>query len=158
MVSSLILGLMASKRLDNRQKFLHQYISFINQVKTQIEFNGSSLAIIFSLCNAEKPFNSFINNTISTLESGNTFIDSWYRSVDNIDKSVGLKSDDISIINEFGQGLGISDINGQISHCNLHSELAEIRYQDARDCVIKKSKLYKTMGLMIGVAISIVII
>ncbi len=158
MVSGLMLGVTASKRLDNRQKFLRQYISFINQIKTQIEYNGSSLAVIFSLCNVDKPFSVFVSDMINNLDSNNTFINSWNNSVGNLDKSLGLKSDDISIINEFGQGLGISDITGQISHCNLHSALAEEHYQDAKDCMTKKSKLYKTMGLMLGIAISIVII
>lgn len=153
-----MLGMMASKRLDNRQRFLRQYISFINQIKTQIEFSGSNLSVIFSICDVDKPFKLFVENLLLKLDNGVIFTDAWESSVNQTDKSIGLKSEDITIISEFGRGLGISDIQGQVSHCTLHSELGNIRYNDARECVAKKSKLYKTMGLMCGIAISIIIV
>lgn len=63
-----------------------------------------------------------------------------------------------SILDEFISSFGTSDISGQISLCdNLKSKL-DIRLDFAKKEAMDKGKIYKTLGLLGGLAFSITII
>ena len=47
--------------------------------------------------------------------------------------------------------LGISDLEGQLSHLKLNSELTKLRLEEARECKVKKGKLYQMLGLSLGI-------
>ena len=44
---------------------------------------------------------------------------------------------------DLGKGLGISDLEGQLSHLKLNSELTKLRLEEARECKVKKESCIK---------------
>lgn len=52
---------------------------------------------------------------------------------------------------DLGKGLGISDLGGQLSHLKLNGELTKLRLEEARECKVKKGKLYQMLGLSLGI-------
>ena len=58
----------------------------------------------------------------------------------------------------FGKLLGKMDIRGQVSQIELTQKLIENQIQKAEIDKSKNSKLYKTMGIVCGMTISIILI
>ena len=57
-----------------------------------------------------------------------------------------------------GKLLGKTDIEGQLSEIELGLELINKQIKDAEIEKNKNSKLYKTMGVILGIGISIILI
>mgnify|MGYP000335040831 FL=1 len=82
---------------------------------------------------------------------GKFFFESWLQGVGKLSKDNGLLKGDIELLLDLGKGLGISDLEGQLSHLKLNSELTKLRLEEARECKVKKGKLYQMLGLSLGI-------
>ena len=69
-----------------------------------------------------------------------------------------LKQEDIEIIKGLGRMLGKTDINGQISEIELVNEFLETQIKEAEYEKNKNYKMYKTLGIVVGIAIVIILI
>lgn len=58
---------------------------------------------------------------------------------------------------EFGEGLGVSDVEGQIAHCTLYAEKLEFLLRQARTEQTQKSKLYVTLGISAGAVLGLLV-
>lgn len=96
-------------------------------------------------------FKSYINN----LEN-DRFEDAWELSV--AENSYGFSKEDILIINGFGKLLGKTDISGQINEINLADEFLDKQIFEAEESRKKNDKLYKSLGIIIGIGIVIIFI
>ena len=85
------------------------------------------------------------------IQEGNSFFESWRQGVGKLSKDNGLLKGDIELLLDLGKGLGISDLEGQLSHLKLNSELTKLRLEEARECKVKKGKLYQMLGLSLGI-------
>ena len=81
---------------------------------------------------------------------GEIFFESWRQGVGKLKGQWALKGD-IELLLDLGKGLGISDLEGQLSHLKLNSELTKLRLEEARECKVKKGKLYQMLGLSLGI-------
>ena len=73
-------------------------------------------------------------------------------------KSLALKGEDKKLLTDFGSELGKSDLEGQIKHLQLYQSMFQRQLLSAQNEIAKKSKLYKTMGLFVGVSVALVMI
>ena len=69
-----------------------------------------------------------------------------------------LNNEDIYIIKSFGKLLGKTDIQGQVSEILLTKKLVEKQINQAEIERQKNSKLCKTMGIISGLGICIILI
>ena len=86
------------------------------------------------------------------------FMDSWKAAVDDCYQNSPLKPCDIEIINDIGIELGKSDVEGQN---NMFLRIFKRLEECTLDAVHErntKGKMYKTMGITIGIAIVIILI
>lgn len=81
----------------------------------------------------------------------------WRKSV-KFWKSNSLKKEDYELLIETGDSLGTSDTEGQLAEILLLKEKLALLNNDALKERDKKSKLYKTLGFLIGVFIAVMII
>lgn len=86
------------------------------------------------------------------------FYEAWKASVDKIPKSTGLKDSDKELLIKFGLGLGATDVQGQLSHCELYINLINERLENARLEKTKLVKLYRILGLSSAAGVFLVII
>lgn len=128
-----------------------------NIFKTKLEFSyepvKESFYEISKLVYKENSniFKSYIEN----LENGN-FEKAWELSV--AENSYGFSKEDIMLINGFGKLLGKTDVNGQINEINLADEFLDKQIFDAEENRKKNDKLYKSLGIIIGIGIVIILI
>ena len=73
-------------------------------------------------------------------------------------KYLSLKEDDINLLKTLGNTLGKSDVDGQMSGINLFTELLKVQLQKAEKEKEKSSKMYKSLGAIVGIVIVIILI
>ena len=70
---------------------------------------------------------------------------------------LNLKNEDIELIKSFGNMLGKTDIEGQISEINQFITLINGQIAVAEEEKNKNSKMYKSLGTIIGLVIVIIL-
>lgn len=95
---------------------------------------------------------------ISIKENTKPFDKQWKQQILSLPSSLSLNKSDIELLIEFGNELGKTDIDGQLKHIELYKNLFQKELMSAEEDIINKSKLYKTMGLFVGISTTLMII
>lgn len=149
---------MQAEKLSKRVYFLEQYISFINDINTQIRFTMQPIENIIKNCSSSNLFLNFINTIDKKIKKNNSFSKAWVSSIYILKDKFFLKESEINLVKKFGEGLGVSDILGQQAHCQMNLNFAKEALNLARDEKNKKGKLYKVLGVSAGVCVALIII
>lgn len=149
------IGIMKSKMYENRVKELNKFQNALVMFKSKIEFTHEPLKNIFKdisniiYSNEENIFAQMINCEINIYNS-------WCESIDKYSNS--LLEEDKEIIKMMGKLLGKTDIKGQVNEIELTENLIEKQIKKAEYERDKNVKLYKTMGVVLGLGICIILI
>ncbi len=152
--ASVSVGWSKSKQLSNRKVFLQEFIAFLTTLSTNFRFNSADIFTLTALSLGEK-----LAANISFANPQNlSFEQIWQMQIKILPRSYSLKKQDISLLNEFGAELGKTDVEGQLKHIELYKSLFTKQLYEAEELIVQKSKLYKTLGLFVGISIVLVII
>ena len=154
-LSGTIAGCMASRRLSMRVDFLNQYIKFISFCETQMRFSAIPIIEILKRQECVQGISPFIKSCIKNMENGLPFSKAWEESLSKINKDTGLLVEDINLIKDFGLNLGESDVEGQLSHCELNIKLMNEILDSANENKQKKGRIYIMLGVFSGIAITL---
>ena len=146
-------GYLQSKKLTARTLFFEEYEKFLSELTLQIRYDSGSLErILEKLSNYDyRRLAPVIQVCCERMQAGDPLSDAWSRGVGKLSKDNGLLKGDIELLLGFGKGLGISDLEGQLSHLNLNGELAKRKLEEAGECKLKKGKLYQMLGVSAGI-------
>lgn len=158
LISSSMAGFYFSERLKNRLNFLKAFISFLKSLQIQLRYSSGDILQILPLCTDSKIVEPFIKSLKDKSKVYNSFSEIWKNSVVSISNSNCLTKSDINSLLEFGNGLGTTDVEGQLNHIELYAGIFTKAYENACENLKSKSKLYKTMGFFIGTAITLMIV
>ena len=153
LTSSALIGIYFSHKLSLRVEFLRKYLSFIKYIETEIKYSADLIYDLMKKYKTTGTMKKFIDECCYNMENSMSVSGAWNLALKKISGDSGLCSNDIEIINSFGENLGKNDINGQISHCNLTSELIGSCLTSAKDNKARKSKLYFMLCLFSGFCI-----
>lgn len=81
----------------------------------------------------------------------------WEKAVENTYSKLGLNKEDKGILITFGKMLGSSDLEGQINNINLVSSQLKLQEMKAEQMRQKNEKMYKSLGVLSGLAIVVVL-
>lgn len=151
------LGFLKSKAYENRVISLKKFEEALCMFKTKIEFTYEPIKDIFediSLLIYQDKENIFkkASENMKTLNLRT----SWYDSVDTSAESFLLE--DKNAIKALGKLLGKTDKTGQIREITLVETLIKAQIEKAEIEKNKNVKLYKTLGTVSGIGISIILI
>lgn len=146
------MGYLESKKLSDRVKFYARFKQFLATVETTIRYRATPLASLVAQAAESYPTLTFLSRCEQELCIGRDFPSAWQCGVKACGKSQGLKKEDFDLLFSFGQGLGVTDVEGQVAHCALYIKMAEERYAQAKDEKGKKGKLYFMLGALSGIA------
>lgn len=149
------LGIIKAKTFENRVKELNKFKSSLIMFKTKIEFTHEPIKNIFEEI-SKVIYRDKENIFLYTIENSIDICNSWNNSADKLKKD--FTKEDIEIIKMLGKLLGKTDINGQVNEIELTKSLIEKQIEKAELEKDKNSKLYKTMGVICGVGICIILI
>lgn len=149
------LGILKAKTYENRVKELNKFQNALLMFKSKIEFTYEPIKSIFEEISKviyKNEENIFLNSSYAEKSLTNTWNDSIYKLKND------FNDEDKEIIRMFGKLLGKTDIVGQVNEIELTMKLIEKQIEKAEDEKKRNSKLYKTMGVIFGMGICIILI
>lgn len=151
------IGINKAKSFSTRVLKLRDLKSAFNIFKTKLEFTYEPVKEIFCeiselvYSNKKNIFRSYVENM-----NQDNFNDAWNLAV--AENSFSLSKEDIKIISNFGNLLGRTDIKGQINEIELANNFLDKQIIDAEETRKKNDKLFKSLGVIIGITIVIIFI
>ena len=148
------IGILKSKSFENRVIELSKFQSALVMFESKLKFTYEPIKNIFEE----------ISNVIYKNESNIFFFTSKEEKdinkacCENASNILFLNNSDKEVIKTMGKLLGKTDIEGQLSEISLGLDLINKQLVDAEYERNKNSKLYKTMGVILGLGISIILI
>ena len=156
LLSSLI-GVLISRKYVSRVDELKEFKNALNLFKTKIRYTYEPLPDIFS--EISNSTNSNISNVFRVASNKMNVLPAgvaWNIALD-LDK-LNINEEDKSISNKLGNLLGKTDISGQLNQIELTTDFLDEQISKAEKEKEKSEKLYKTLGMIIGLAIVIILI
>lgn len=158
LLSSAALGYLKYKKLTDRIAFLTEYMQFVNYLETEIRFSSDCVAELVESYKAQGCLSFFLQKFMQCIKSKNSLSFSWARAVHTTKDLLGLVTEDVEIIHNFGASLGTTDVAGQISHCELNKKLIKKQISLAQTDKEKKGKLYFTLYFFAGLSVVLLLL
>ncbi len=156
-LSSSLIGILISKKYVNRVNELIEFKTALNMFKTKMKYTYEPIPDIFS--EISNSLNSNISNVFKTaskkmckLSAGTA----WNVALEL--EGLNISEEDKSVLGNLGKLLGKTDISGQLNQIELTTEFLDNQIKKAEQERIKNERLYKTLGVIIGMTIVIILI
>ncbi len=158
MITAMI-GNYFSLALNNRHIALKKINYMLDEIAILIRFKSATVYEIIEHLAKDERFSTldFIHKCHVNIKTDIPFAKIWEDAIDTSSLSY-LQKEDISLIKSIGMNLGISDMDGQQSTIMLEKEELSTLIESAKNAYLSKSKLYRTLGILSGAFISIMII
>ena len=153
---STAIGLAISKTYENRVVELKEFKNILNIMKTKIKFTYEPLAEIFKQIannndtNVEKVFGQMANQ-ITYYQTR----DVWENCIQDAD--ISINQEDKDILKRLGKLLGQTDVEGQVSEIEVTQNFLNMQIEKAEEDKKKNQKMYKTLGVTIGLIFVIIL-
>lgn len=149
------LGEVKAKSYKNRVLELNKFQNSLVMFKSKLEFTYETIKEVFTDI-SQVIYENKNNIFIDTLNNDKEIYISWNEAIDNAKNDFTVE--DKEIMKMFGKLLGKTDIKGQLSQIELTQKLIEKQIEKAEFEKNKNSKLYKTIGIISGIAICIILV
>lgn len=150
-------GIYFSAALKARLIALQKINYLIDEIIILLRFKASTVYEIIEHLTRNERFSDFSFLNKITANGEIPFQLDWCNSL-KISPPSNLKTEDLHILADIGKNLGTSDIEGQISTLNLQrNELKTLISSAEEDCE-RKSKLYRSLGVLVGAFISVMLV
>lgn len=162
MVACSLYGFAASNRYSLRPKDIRKLRAAVQMLETEVIFGCTPLPIAMSnvAFKVDGGIRSFFRKVSEELQSGENYSlnTAWSGAVDKLIGETCLTKADRELLMDFGKVLGCSDREDQKKHFELFY-IQFKHYEDiAEDERKKNEKLYKSLGILSGVVIFIMLI
>ena len=158
--ASTSIGILISSKYKNRVSDLREMKNALNMFETKMRYTYEPIPEIFRQISE-----NFKNNTsnianIFKMASENMKYkpagDAWNLALDVC--STNMNKEDIKTLKSLNKLLGKTDVEGQLSEIELTTSFLDIQITQAIKEKEKNEKLYKTLGMITGIAIVIILI
>ena len=155
--SSSYIGILISKRYGNRTKELKEMKNALNILSTQIKFTYEPLPKIFKEISEKLDNNigEIFKNAYNNMEKDTAGL-AWIRAIDS--SNTNLNKEDKEVLKNLSNLLGQVDAEGQLKEIELVNNFLDMQIEKSEQERRKNEKLYKTLGVTIGMAIVIILI
>ena len=153
---STAIGLVISKTYENRVVELKEFKNILNIMKTKIKFTYEPLAEILKQIannndtNVEKIFGQMANQ-ITYYQTREV----WGNCIQDAD--ISINQEDKDILKRLGKLLGQTDVEGQVSEIEVTQNFLNMQIEKAEEDKKKNQKMYKTLGVTIGLIFVIIL-
>lgn len=153
---STAIGLIISKIYENRVNELKEFKNVLNIMKTKIKFTYEPLEEIFKQISKdnstqiEKIFGK-MSNQISFKQANEV----WTNCIQEAD--ISINQEDKDVLKKLGKLLGQTDVEGQVSEIEITQSFLDMQIEKAEEEKRKNQKMYKTLGIVIGLVFVIIL-
>jgi stage III sporulation protein AB len=160
--ASCFLGFFLSKDLSKRPSELRTLQGLLQMLENEMCFLSNLLADSFDkiIKSSDSIVTVFFKDTINYLKTneGLNASKAWELAVRSNINRTSLKKEDEEIIVSFGKLLGASDLEGQVKNIRLTLNQLKMQEQKAEESKKKNESMYKSLGILSGLAIVIILI
>ena len=159
LVLSTSIGFLLSKSYNDRLKELKNISNLINILKNKIIFTKKPLAELFEEVSKLEDQNEISKIFIKTAENlkKENFEKAWKEAISEESFFLNLKKEDFRLLETFGNMIGKTDIDGQINEIDQFLTLMDGQIVLAEAEKNKNSKMYKSLGTIIGLGIVVIL-
>ena len=155
-LSSSAIGILISKKYEDRVNELKEFKNALNIFKAKIKFTYDPIPEIFEQISIQmdsRPGRIFklACHNMKLLTAG----DAWNMAIDT--DILSINEEDKNILKNLSKLLGQTDIDGQVNQIELTSQFLDQQIEKAEKERLKCEKMYRTLGIVIGLAIVIIL-
>jgi len=154
---SIFIGYLLSNKYKQRVEELREIKNLLGMLKTKIRFTYEPLPEIL-----KESAESFNGNILKLIENVKIKINimtagtAWQKAIDETDLNLNLE--DKNILKKMGNLLGRTDVEGQLSEIEVTENFLNKQIEKAEQEKIKNEKMYKTLGIITGIGLVIILI
>lgn len=159
------LGFVSGGRYLASQQFrkasvISDILLMLSVIETQLRYACLPVSdLLRILCSTDKLKGlGFIEKCRDKVNNGEPFPEAWKNAVESETELCGLLADCKNYLVQLGADIGATDIEGQLSCCKYYKQIFEKELEVREENVKKYSKVYPTLGLMLGISAVIIII
>lgn len=151
------IGIIISSKYKNRVNDLKEIKSILNVMNTKIRYTYEPIG---EICEEISQMNDTnvgkLFGQVNVNLKDKPISEAWDSAVDTYGNN--FSKEDKHIIKTLGKMLGKTDIDGQVSEIEQANEFLHIQIEKAEKERQKNEKLYKSLGMVIGIAIIIILV
>ncbi len=154
------IGFSLAADCSKRPKALRELQSLLQMFENEISYLSNLLGEAFNRiyegtnCDTAILFKEAAKN-LST--NGVTADMAWEKAIEENYAKLSLNKEDKAILLAFGKMLGNSDLEGQLSNIKLISSQLKLQQLKAEEMRQKNEKMYRSLGVLSGLAIAIIL-
>lgn len=155
--TSSLIGIFLSKKYTNRVKNLKEFKVVLNQFETKIKYTYETIPEIFKNIsnNTNIEISKIFLNAVNKMKVEEAGI-AWNEAIDN--SNIEINKEDKNVLKNLSKLLGKTNLEGQLSEIELTNTFLDKQIELAEKEKIKNEKLYKTLGICVGLVIVIILI
>jgi len=158
--TSTAIGILVSSKYKNRVSDLREIKNALNMFETKIRYTYETIPEIFKqIHDSFKNNESNISNIFKIASENMKYKpagEAWNLALDVC--STSMNKEDVKTLKSLNKLLGKTDLQGQISEIELTTSFLDVQITQAIKEKEKNEKLYKTLGMITGIAIVIILI
>lgn len=152
-------GFYLSSLYDKKYEILSDIVMMLEVIQTQLRYARLPLSSMMILLEEENRGNlKFLSECRKMTQRGESFPDSWRRSIENDRELCRLVDGELPNLIRFGESLGTTDLDGQLSSCEYYERIFRKELEEKEAQSKKYSKLFPTIGIMLGISAAIMIV
>ncbi|MFD1360672.1 stage III sporulation protein SpoIIIAB [Lentibacillus salinarum] len=156
-----MIGFEISKKLNERPRHIRQMKNALQMLEAEILYSQLTLPDVFATIALQlpQPVSSFFDNLYASLRQHHADLHSiWDNHVDALIQMSALDANEGEILKQFGRTLGQHDFDQQQKQIYLTLKHLDRELDEARDQQFKYSKMAKSLGLLCGIFIVLLLI
>lgn len=161
-LSSTFLGFTLANECKNRPVQLRELQGLLQMFENQISYLSDVIAEAFERISRVRGSNIcvFFSRTVELLKEDTALNapQAWEKAVNENIKKTSLNPEDKEILLAFGKMLGSSELEGQIKNIRLTMTQLKLQEEKAEACRVKNEKMYRSLGILGGIAVVIVLL
>jgi stage III sporulation protein AB len=134
----------------------------LQMLETEITYSNTPLPYAFEYTSAkcQKPLSPVFSMMAQNLRERrfNSVGDAFENALNKNKDMLSLKKEDYDVLKSFGFSLGSSDSEGQEKSFKLVIKQLEQQEMKAEEIRCKSEKMYKSLGLLAGLAVTIILL
>jgi len=155
------IGFEWSHKLTTRPKHIRQLKNALQILEAEIIYSQSPLRDAFAMIAHQlpTPVGSFFNKLKKDMHGKNIDLKTiWEKNINELKKQSCIGTNETEILKQFGRTLGQHDFYQQQKHIQLALSHLDRELEDARDDQFRYSKMAKSLGILCGLFIVLLLI
>lgn len=155
-LTSSVIGILVSKKYEQRVNELKEIKNALNMFKTKIKFTYEPIPEIFK--EISETMNTRTGRVFEIASCNMKLLaagEAWDMAIDT--DILEINEEDKKILKNLSKLLGQTDVDGQVNQIELTSSFLDGQIKKAEKDKDKNEKMYRILGMIIGLAIVIIL-